>query len=84
MLGWFFSPWWPFHYSSFALGWSGLCAGSGDGIPDILEVYFLAGMSGVLFLVFVRSLFRFGAGVGLLRGGKELSYMSFVHFNHCN
>ena len=38
--------------------------GSRGGIPDILVVCFIAGMSGVLFFLFVRSLFRFGAGVG--------------------
>ena len=64
MSGWFFSPWWTSHLSSCALGWSGHCGGSGGGILDILVVYFIAGMSGMLFLVFVRSLFRFGAGVG--------------------
>ena len=78
MSGWFFSPWWPSHYSSFAPGWSGLCAGSGGGIPDILKVCFIAGISGMLFLVFVRSLLRFGAGVGVGGGegllrGEELS-----------
>ena len=78
MSGWFFSPWWPSHFSSCAPDWSELCEGSGGGIPNILVVRFIAGMSGVLFLVFVRSLFRFGAGLevgvgwGLLRG-DELS-----------
>ena len=59
-----FSPWWPSHFSSFAPGWSELCTGSGGSIPDILVVYFIAGMLVVLFLVFVRSLFRFGVGWG--------------------
>ena len=67
MSGWFFSPWWPSHFSSFAPGWSGLCAGSRGGIPDILVVCFIASMLGVVFLVFVHSLFRFAVG-GLLQG----------------
>ena len=81
MSGWFFSPWF---FSSFAPSWSRLCAGSGGGIPDILVVYFIAGMSGVLFLVFVRSLFRFGAGVEVAGGccrGRNYLDMFFVHCN---
>ena len=48
----------------FAPGWSGLCAGSRGGIPDILVVWFIASMLGVVFLVFVHSLFWFGVGGG--------------------
>ena len=69
---WFFSPWWPFHFSSFALGCSVLCMGSRGGIPDIMVVYFIAGILGVLLLGFVRSLFRFRSGWGYV-AGYELS-----------
>ena len=64
MSGWFFSPLWPSHFSSFAPGWSGLCAGSRGGIPDILVVCFIASMLRVVFLVFVHSLFWFAGGGG--------------------
>ena len=85
MSGWFFSLWWPSHFSSFAPGWSGLCTGSRGGIPDILVVCFIASMLGVVFLVFMQSLFWFAVGGGgAVAGGRNYLNLFFVQIKRCN
>ena len=59
---------------------------SRGGIPYILVEYFIAGVSGVLFLVLCgvcSDLVEGWRGGGCYGEGNHLD-MSFVHFNHCN
>ena len=69
MSGWFFSLWWRSHFSSFAPGWSGLCADSGEGIPDILVVCLLPACRGCCSWCLCGVWSGLGQGWGAVAGG---------------